>query len=72
MRRPKIFSRRSKGESALYIFVSIIFAIVAASYVYLFLWAIIAGAKTHTEIVVNPFATIHNVSVTAIPQRFRP
>ena len=56
MRKPKVFGRKSKSEIALYIFVSCIFAIVAASYVYLLVWAVIAGAKTHTEIVINPFS----------------
>lgn len=56
MKKPKFFSRKSKGEIALHIFVSCVFTLVAASYVYLLLWAVLAGAKTHTEIVVNPFA----------------
>ena len=55
-RRPKSFRRKSKGEIALHIFVSLIFFLVAASYVYVFVWAVIAGAKTHTEIVMNPFS----------------
>lgn len=50
------FKRKSKIEIALHCFVSLIFAIVAFSYVYLFVWAVIAGAKTHTEIVMNPFS----------------
>ena len=56
MKKPEVFRRKSKGEIALYIFVSCIFTIVAASYVYLLFWAVMAGAKTHTEIVINPFA----------------
>ena len=56
MRRPKSFRRKSKAEMALYIFVSLIFLVVAASYVYTFIWAVIAGTKTHTEIIMNPFA----------------
>ena len=43
-------------EIAIHIFVSIIFFLVAASYVYMFVWAIIAGCKTHNEIVLNPFS----------------
>ena len=53
---PKSFRRKSKGEIALHIFVSFIFFLVAASYVYVFLWAVVAGTKTHTEIVINPFS----------------
>lgn len=56
MKRPKRFSRKSKGEIALHLLVSLFFFIVAASYVYMFLWAILAGFKTHTEVVMEPFA----------------
>lgn len=55
MRVFKRFRRKSKGEVLLHIFVSFIFFLVAASYVSLFVWAVIAGAKTHTEIVLSPF-----------------
>lgn len=55
MKRPARFNRKSKGEIALHIFVSIIFFLVAASYVYLLVWAFLAGFKTHTEVVMNPF-----------------
>ena len=50
------FKRKSKVEVALYCFVSLIFAVVAASYVYILVWAVIAGTKTHSEIVMNPFS----------------
>ena len=53
---PKTFRRKSKGEITLHLFVSLIFFLVAASYVYIMVWAVIAGCKTHTEIVVNPFS----------------
>ena len=56
MKKPKRFSRKSKGEIALHLLVSFIFLIVAVSYVYLFLWAVLAGLKTHTEVVMKPFA----------------
>lgn len=56
MKMPKRFSRKSKGEIALHLFVSFIFFLVAASYVYILVWAVIAGCKTHTEIVVTPFS----------------
>lgn len=51
----KNFSRKSPAEIALHCFVSLIFAVVAATYVYLVVWAIIAALKSHTEIVMNPF-----------------
>ena len=56
MRIPKSFRRKSKGEIALHVFVSFVFALVALSYVYLFVWAAIAGFKTHDEIVLTPFS----------------
>lgn len=56
MRIPKSLRRKSATEVTLYLFVSAIFLLVAASYVYLIVWAVIAGCKTHTEIVVNPFS----------------
>lgn len=56
MKMPKRFSRKSKGEITLHLFVSLFFLIVAISYVYLFLWAVLAGLKTHTEVVMKPFA----------------
>ena len=56
MRMPKSFRRKSKGEIVLHLFVSLIFLLVAASYVYIMMWAFISGCKTHTEIVVNPFS----------------
>lgn len=49
------FKRRSKVEIALYCFVSIIFAAVAFSYLYLLIWALLAGLRMHTEIVMDPF-----------------
>ena len=51
----KNFRRKSPGENAVNVIVSVIFFLVAASYVYIFEWAFIAGAKTHTEIVMDPF-----------------
>ena len=54
MKIAKSFSRKSKGEIALHLCVSFIFFLIAASYVYLLVWAIIAGCKTHTEIVMDP------------------
>ena len=55
MRMPKSFRRKAKAEIAIHILVSILFAIIAASYLYMFIWAVIAGAKTHTEIALDPF-----------------
>lgn len=56
MRMPKSLQRKSKAEIAIYLTASLIFAIVAASYIYMFVWAVLSGAKTHTEIIMKPFA----------------
>ncbi len=51
----KNFKRKSPAEIALHIFVSAIFMVVALSYLYVLVWAILAGLRTNTEIVINPF-----------------
>lgn len=56
MKRLKIFSRKTKGEALLHIIVSLIFLAVALSFIYLFVWAFLAGLKTHTELVLDPFS----------------
>lgn len=48
--------RKAPAEIALYSVVSIIFLVVALSYLYILVWAFIAGNKTHAEIVLNPFS----------------
>ena len=55
MRLFKNFKRKSPAEIALHIFVSAIFMVVALSYLYILVWAILAGLRTNTEIVMNPF-----------------
>lgn len=56
MRKVKSFSRKSSGEIALYCFVSLIFMIVALSYVYILLFALFSGLKTHDQVALDPFA----------------
>ena len=50
------FERKSLGENVLHVFVSALFMVVAISYLYLLIWTIIAGCKTHVEIVFDPFS----------------
>lgn len=50
------FKRKSKAEITLHCFVALIFAAVAASYAYIFIWTLISSLKTHTEIVLDPFS----------------
>lgn len=56
MRTLNFFKRKSKGEAILHLFVSFIFLLVALSYIYILVWALFAGLKTHTEVVMNPFS----------------
>ena len=56
MRHFKWTKRKAPSEIALHLFVSAIFMVVALSYIYILVWAFIAGCKTHTEIVMNPFS----------------
>lgn len=55
MRLFKWTKRKSPAEIILYSIVSLLFLVVALSYIYILVWAFIAGCKTHTEIVMNPF-----------------
>jgi ABC-type glycerol-3-phosphate transport system permease component len=50
------FERKTPGERILHILVSLVFAVVAFTYVYMFFWAVMSACKTHTEIIMNPFA----------------
>ena len=51
----KNFHRKSAGEIILHCLVSLVFLVVACSSLYLFIWALLAGFKSHTEVVMNPF-----------------
>lgn len=51
----KNLKRKSPAEVILYCFVSLIFLAVALSYLYIIVWAFIAGTKTHAEVALDPF-----------------
>ena len=51
----KNFRRKATSEIILHILVSAVFMAVALSYLYLIFWMIMSGAKTHMEVVMNPF-----------------
>lgn len=51
----KNFRRKAPAEVVLHCLMSVIFSAVALSYLYIIIWSVIAGAKTHTEIIMNPF-----------------
>ena len=48
--------RKAPAERVLYCAVSLLFLVVALSYVYIFLWTLMSSLKTHSEIVMNPFS----------------
>ena len=56
MRLFKWTKRKSTGEIILYSVVSLLFLVIACSYIYILLWAVIAGSKTHSEIALTPFS----------------
>lgn len=56
MRRIKSFRRKSPAEMVLHCFVSLIFMVVALSYVYILVWAVQSALKSHNEIVMTPFS----------------
>ena len=55
MRLFHYFKRKSKAEAILHLCVSFVFLAVALSYIYILVWALFAGLKTHTEVVMSPF-----------------
>lgn len=55
MRKPNFFKRKSKTEIVLHLCVSLFFLILAMSYLYLLVWMVMSGFKSHTEIVMDPF-----------------
>lgn len=56
MRFLKWTKRKAPSEIVVHIIVSMIFMAVALSYIYILVWAVLAGLKTHVEIVENPFS----------------
>lgn len=50
------FRRKAKSEIIVHWLVSLVFMIVALSYLYILIFAIISACKTHSEIVLNPFS----------------
>ena len=56
MKKFRLLGRKTPGEPILLLIVSAVFAIIALSYVYMFFWAVMSACKTHTEIIMNPFA----------------
>lgn len=52
----KNFRRKAPAEIVLHCVVSLIFTVVAFSYLYILLWSLMSGFKTHSEIVLEPFS----------------
>lgn len=55
MRFDNRFKRQAKSETTVYMIVSAIFMVVALSYLFFFVWCVVAGCKTHNEIILDPF-----------------
>jgi len=55
MKKINLFVKRSVPERIIFAFVFLIFAIVAAFYVYIYIWGFMSGLKTTTQIVLHPF-----------------
>lgn len=55
MRLFNYFKRKSKAEAILHLCISFVFLAIALSYIYILVWALFAGLKTHTEVVMSPF-----------------
>jgi len=53
--KKKYFSRKSSSEIVVFSMVFAVFAVFAASYIYILLWGVFAGLKSHSEIVLSPF-----------------
>lgn len=58
LKKPVIydFKRKARSEIAVHFVVSAIFMVVALSYLYMLVFAVISTVKTHSEIVLNPFS----------------
>lgn len=50
-----LMKRRPLSEKTVYWIVSVIFAVVALSYLYVLVWMFIAACKTHSEVALDPF-----------------
>lgn len=48
--------RKSPVEKVIYCMVSLLFLIIAASYIYILVWTFLSSVKTHTEIILDPFS----------------
>lgn len=60
MKRSKVrlfknFERKAPAEIAIHILVSALFMLLALSYIYILVWAVLAGFKTNRDIVMEPF-----------------
>lgn len=52
----KNLKRKSRVETILYCFISLLFLVVALSYIYILAWTLISSLKTHQEVVLDPFS----------------
>ena len=66
-------NREIQGRSIyiMYAIVSVVFALFALSYLYILVWAFIAGLSTHTEINLHPFAFPAKLNLSNYIEVFR-
>lgn len=51
----KTLERKPLSERIVYCIAAFIFALVCASYLYIFIWMFLAAVRTHTEVAMDPF-----------------
>lgn len=54
-RKENNFNRKTKGEIITFTVASVLMGLLALSYVSAYLWGVMAGFKTHDEIIIQPF-----------------
>ncbi len=54
----KIFARRTVSEHIVFSIVFVLFLVMAASYVFVLVWAMLAGMRTHSDVTLRPFENI--------------
>ena len=54
--KTKFSTGKTRGEIIVYITASVLLGIVAATYIFAYAWGVMAGFKTHQDIILNPFS----------------
>lgn len=62
VKKYKFASGKTRGEVVFFICASIFLGIIASTYVFAYLWGVLAGMKSHDEIILRPFTLPENWS----------